>query len=429
MRGVGVVVPTAERTHRTVAVEEQEATTPGRRWRGRRWRLLATGWAAIYLVAVIAWAFGALNYPYGRQWDSSPVPVSLLDGIPRSTSIVIMVIAVSSMLAAAGTLLIRQRGGYTARAATGTILATCLGLVLVGDYRPLMAVARVPVFLVTHLVWHVAEGQVDVGEFVGAMFSVPALHGFWQLAGILLLLMAVVEFWRRANGGCTVCGRPARISWWTTRAGARKWGKIATVVAVICPLPYAVSRYMLLLGIPADGISAEQIRQGNIETPGIWIFGAGLATLGVLGAVLTLGLIQRWGERWPFWVPVLRGRPINPKVAILPAGFVSLLWPGSSLMLLRVNLQKTISEHETGSSLLHLVFAPMNLWIFWGFALAGATVAYWLRRRPDCSTCHRGEGPMRGIWQPAGRRTRATPAARSGATSIAEHAAAAERSR
>src|SRR5699024_5129391 len=169
-----------------------------------------------------------------------------------------------------------------------------------------MAVARVPIFLITRTFWHVAEGRVGVGEFVSAMFSIPALHGFWQLGGILVLLMATVEFWRRTRSGCSDCGRPPQLSWWTTRSGARRWGLIATIIAVICPIPYAVTRYMLLFGFPADGISRALIEQGEAQTPGIWIFGAGLATLGVLGAVLTLGLSQRWGERWPFWVPILR---------------------------------------------------------------------------------------------------------------------------
>lgn len=400
-----------------------------RRWYSRRWTMLAAVWAAIYLVAAVAWAFGAPDYPYGRHWDSSPIPVSLLDGVAKTTSITIMIIGVSSIFAAAIPLLIIRRGGAAARVVTGTVLAACLGLVLVGDYRPLMAVARTPVFLITHLIWKVAEGKVSAGMFLQAMFSVPALHGFWQLAGILLLSMAMVEFWRRISGGCRACGRPATMSWWTTRVGARRWGTIATIAAVICPLPYALSRYLLLLGIPADGFSTTQIQQMNAETPGIWIFGAGLASFGVLGAVLTLGLIQSWGERWPFWMPVLRGRSLNPLVAIIPAGFVSLLWPGSSLMLLRANLQKGIAEYQvTGSGLLHLIFGPMNLWIFWGFALAAATVAYWLRRRPDCSVCQRGMQPMRGVWRPANKRqdrgqvprTTGSPPAASSRTAMGE---------
>lgn len=368
---------------------------------GRRWTLIALAWAVIYLAFALSWASGAPNYPYGRHWDPSPVPVSLLDAIPAEVGVAVIIAATALALISTGWLLLAKKGRFSGRIATGTILAYCLGLVLVGDYRPLMAVARVPVFLITHTFWNVAEDQVGVGEFVSTMFSIPAMHGFWQLGGILVLLMATVEFWRRIRAGCAECGRPPRMSWWTTRSGARRWGAIATIVAVICPIPYAVTRYMLLFGIPADGISRALIEQGEAQTPGIWIFGAGLATFGVLGAVLTLGLIQRWGERWPFWMPILRGRPINPLVAIIPAGFVSLLWPGSSLMLVRVNLQKTMADSGAASpDIAHLLLSPMNLWIFWGFALAGATLAYWLRRRPDCPTCHRGEEPMRGVWQP-----------------------------
>jgi hypothetical protein len=371
-----------------------------RRSAGRRWIALALAWAAIYLVFALAWAAGAPGYPYGRHWDPSPVPVSLLDAVPAQAGVTVIIAGTGLVLISIGRFLITATGRLSARFATGTILVCCLGLVLVGDYRPLMAVARVPIFLITRTFWHVAEGRVGVGEFVSAMFSIPALHGFWQLGGILVLLMATVEFWRRTRSGCSDCGRPPQLSWWTTRSGARRWGLIATIIAVICPIPYAVTRYMLLFGFPADGISRALIEQGEAQTPGIWIFGAGLATLGVLGAVLTLGLSQRWGERWPFWVPILRGRPINPVVAIIPAGFVSLLWPGSSLMLVRVNLQKTLADSGAAApDVAHLLLSPMNLWVFWGFALAGATLAYWLRRRPDCATCHRGEEPMRGVWR------------------------------
>ena len=361
--------------------------------------MVAVIWSALYLVAAVAWLLGAPNYPYGRHWDSSPVPVSLMDAVPAEAGKLILVTAAAVMFAAVLWLMITRRPAAPARVATAVVLAGCLGLVLVGDYRPLMAVARTPVFVVSQLIWGVGEGSTSIGEFVRAMYSIPALHGFWQLAGIAVLLLALRDFWSRASDGCADCGRPEPMPRWTTRSSAKRWGLLATVVAVICPLPYAISRYLLLLGIPADGFSREEIQQMNADEPGIWIFGAGLATFGVLGAVLTLGLVQRWGERWPFWVPVLRGRQIHPLVAIIPAGFVSLLWPGSSLMLLRATIQKQLAE-RTGDEpwLLDVITSPMNLWIFWGFALAAATLAYWLRRRPDCATCNRGAEKMRGVY-------------------------------
>lgn len=370
-------------------------------WKRRRWTLLALSWAVIYLGMGVAWALGAPLYPYGRHWDPSPVAVSLMDAVNAPAGTAIIIIAVFAALLALAWLLKSEARTGMAKVGSGAALVFCLGLVLVGDYRPLMVVARVPVFLISRVFFGSAEGQVGFGEFLAAMFSVPALHGFWQLGGVLLVLMAVAEYWRRVRRGCEHCGRPPELPWWETRFGAQRWGLFAAIIAAICPLPYALTRYLLVFGVPTDGISREQIEQANLDAPGIWIFGAGLATFGVLGSVLTLGLVQRWGERWPFWVPALRGRAIHPLVAVIPAGFVSLLWPGSSLMFVRVNAQKAFAEGgATADNLIHLVLSPMNLWIFWGFALAGATVAYWLRRRPDCLHCRRGEQEARGIWIP-----------------------------
>lgn len=93
--------------------------------------------------------------------------------------------------------------------------------------------------------------------------------------------------------------------------------------------------------------------------------------------LLCLGLVIV-GDYRPLMAvaPVLRGRPINPLVAIIPAGAVSLLWPGSSLILLRHTI---LRELRGDSAVWQLIFAPLNLWLLWGFTLGAATLAYWLR--------------------------------------------------
>ena len=71
------------------------------------------------------------------------------------------------------------------------------------------------------------------------------------------------------------------------------------------PVFYALTRYAWALGIPL-GMSAEQLRQG--QASGTWISGLFLATFGLVGAALMLGLVQRWGEVFPRWMLGLAGR-------------------------------------------------------------------------------------------------------------------------
>jgi hypothetical protein len=81
-------------------------------------------------------------------------------------------------------------------------------------------------------------------------------------------------------------------------------GRWATYVAVVIPIPYAVTRWAWALGFPL-GISEEFLREG--QEVGLWWAGAALA---VGGAILTLGLVQRWGEVFPRWIPFLGGKRV-----------------------------------------------------------------------------------------------------------------------
>jgi hypothetical protein len=101
------------------------------------------------------------------------------------------------------------------------------------------------------------------------------------------------------------------------------------------------------VGGSADLLTAE---------PEIRLHGLLLGLAALAGAVLTTGLISRWGEVWPRWVPVVRGRPVP--VAAVPL----------SVMVV-----------ASGSPVLLLVFP----FLVWGPALGAAVLAYALRRRGE----------------------------------------------
>ena len=93
-------------------------------------------------------------------------------------------------------------------------------------------------------------------------------------------------------------------------------------VAMVAPVFYALTRYAWALGFPL-GMSEEYLRRG--QESGMWISGLFLATFGLVGAVLMLGLVQRWGEVFPRWMIGLAGRRVPIALAVVPASLVSVL--------------------------------------------------------------------------------------------------------
>ncbi|MBD0383770.1 hypothetical protein ICC18_27215 [Paenibacillus sp. WST5] len=128
---------------------------------------------------------------------------------------------------------------------------------------------------------------------------------------------------------CDKCGHTKRISKWLKPAA--KWGKWATYMAVCLPLIYSLTRWAWAFGIPL-GVSKQFLIDGERDTPGIWLFGAALRTVGAMGAVLTLGLISRWGEIFPRRFPFIHGKRVPPALAIIPATFISVVIVITGLM-------------------------------------------------------------------------------------------------
>jgi hypothetical protein len=98
----------------------------------------------------------------------------------------------------------------------------------------------------------------------------------------------------------------------------------------------------------------------------------GLAALG--GAVLTLGLISRWGEVFPAWLPGLpglRGRTVPVLAAVVPATLVAVVLCASAISMIMM------STRDGAGWLVAAIPAPV-----WGPALGLATYAYY-RRRTD----------------------------------------------
>jgi hypothetical protein len=85
-----------------------------------------------------------------------------------------------------------------------------------------------------------------------------------------------------------------------------RWAVVAAWTVPLCVLPSSVWRLSLLaddtIGMDAEG----------------WYL-ITLSVVSVALAALTPGLVHRWGERVPRWVPRIGGRPVPARAAVVPA--------------------------------------------------------------------------------------------------------------
>ena len=224
------------------------------------------------------------------------------------------------------------------------------------------------------------------------------VHQLLCLVGGFLWLAATVSYGRRSRDACLRCGRRDGPEGWQGPYRAARWGRIAVYVSMVAPVFYAVTRYAWALGFPL-GISAEHLRRG--QERGIWISGLFLATFGLAGAVLTLGLVQRWGEVFPRWIIGLAGCRVPITLAVVPASLGSVLLVVGGIVIwshLDQMVARLVAGGAKGIEIIEGIafpIGPILLFPVWGVALAVATLGYYYRRRGPCRVCGRGVGSLR----------------------------------
>lgn len=366
----------------TGVVKDTARTTP--RW-WRRWPVwigyAAGTWTLIYGALGLYWTLGGAGFPFGDNDPQSAL--SVLDDVRAEAGA--PVIAILGLVGAiVAVLMARTQIHGTLRVASLAFAwasAATLALVI-PDYRLLMGVAYMPLFVV----------GAPFGWPPGSFFDVitwPIVNQFVCIGGGLLWAATAVAYGRRTRSACGNCGRTAAATGWTTPEAAARWGEWAVYVAVAVPVFYAATRWVWALGIPL-GISEEFLHEG--QEVGLWWLGAALGTVAAGGALLQFGLIQRWGEVFPRWIPFLSGKRVLPIwLAVVPASLVSVLVTTAGLMFVRLTVLGSLFEVFTFVSEEDwAALAPELLWPVWGAALGTATLAYYYRRRERCVHCGRG---------------------------------------
>jgi hypothetical protein len=342
---------------------------------------------------LVAAAWSALTALLGLWWWLQPGQYPLAPGDPAGTLLdVVPPVAVPPALVVAGI-----TGTVVARRGSGLVPPTAIAWVLVfglavPGITPLVMVGYLmamfgPVVLFAAVLagaWRWRGGPVALGVFVlvgaaawaSGIADGDVLGRYTEVIGtslermgppaVMLFFLVGALVWgvvgaRVVLDGRGGAGRPA----WTRPEAAARWGRVAAVVAALCALPYGLLRMTWLTPWPVGFDPAALAAAPEMRLHGLLLGCAALA-----GAVLTTGLVARWGEVWPRWVPVVRGRPVPVAAAVVPGGLVAALFtvaaPATAII--------AISSGEPWL----LIVLPF---IVWGPALGIAVLGYALRRQ------------------------------------------------
>jgi hypothetical protein len=345
----------------------------------------AAGWAAVYGTVALIWTVLGRGYPFGPA-DSRGAN-SALRALDASVGAPVLA---GVLLVAAVALLIMN--GWDAPRGPGRIvllgyvgLVAALLLLIIPDMRLLTVLGYLPILIIGFPFGYPPIDYADV-------FTLTLANQAFAVLGGLLLVRAALAWHFRTSGACERCGRDHRGEGWTAPAAAARWGRRWTWPAAVIPVLYAVVRLAWAVGIP---LGIDQAFLDDMHRTGVVWAGAGLGGFALAGSILTLGLIQRWGEVFPRWMIGLAGKRVPIRLATVPATLVSIFVMSASI---------AFFSHAGALGMIAregLAASPLLTWPLWSVALGAATLGYHLRRRPGCLSCGRGDSPAGVVHQPA----------------------------
>lgn len=329
-------------------------------------------WSLLYGTLGLYWVFDGRGFPFGE--NDPHAETSLLSHVRVATAAPL--IAVLGLIGTVVALVMVRapRPAYRRLLLSFAWTTALVLLFIIPDVRVLIAVAYAPIVLIG-----APFGWPPV-DYTAVALPWSVVNQFICIAGGFAWTVTAVIYQRQTRGACPYCGRQETgAPIWSSPAAAARWGRWAVAIAAVVPLFYAGIRWAWALGIPL-GITTEILQE--LQTSGLWLAGAALATVATGGAVLTLGLIQPWGEVFPTWIPFLAGRRVPLSLAIVPAAFVSCILFSAGLTAISMRW----SDFADGTWLAN----PLMWFPVWGLALGAATLAYYVRRRGQCRWCERG---------------------------------------
>ncbi|MBS4214032.1 hypothetical protein [Neobacillus rhizophilus] len=350
----------------TSPVLNKEAKTKRNRWPS--WiGYTAMLWSALYGALHLYWLLGGAGYPFKNE--GMGLFAAMVTNLPVQIGGIVFV---TLCLMGIGIGLVMQKPHYRAfsrRFAIAYSWGFSVALLLfIPDTRLIAAMAYAFLF------------KFD--------FNWEMLNQIICIIGALFWMMAAVVYQRKTRHAREYCGR--------TDDGETslliRWGRWMTMIAVLAPIPYALIRFSWALDIPL-GIDPQFLKDFSTANPMArlteWVFGS----VCIIGSLLTLGLIQKWGEVFPRWFPFIGGKRVPIMLAVIPASIVAIAVTAAGFVF-TFGIIATALHLGPMDNILHSqgwgAMGPMIFWVPWGVALGLAAIAYYYRRRSRCSRCGRG---------------------------------------
>ncbi|GAB3404450.1 hypothetical protein [Flindersiella endophytica] len=171
-------------------------------------------------------------------------------------------------------------------------------------------------------------------------------------------------------------------------AGVPRWARRAAFAVTLSVLP--ASLWRIGMEIHATIIGTADAGRGQVpEWMPMLVYVTLLSIGSELLAFTAYGMIARWGEVWPRWIPLLRGRRVPPLVALVPATLGSLIlttlwtWTAVCAVCARdiqwrpMRPDNVLRADGWEGWLVAVCYLPLLLW---GPLLGALAIAYWRRR-------------------------------------------------
>lgn len=158
-----------------------------------------------------------------------------------------------------------------------------------------------------------------------------------------------------------------------TAPGVPRRAVLTTCAVPLVTLPSGLWRIALVVGVP---VTVDPVRTG-------WgaLYVVALTLVSEAFALLTLGLVQPWGEVVPRWIPLIGGRAVHPLAAVVPAllGAAALFMLSGLVGWVQIAhlAAHELTESGVQDALLIACYAPL---LAWAPLLTVSALAYHRRR-------------------------------------------------